>query len=153
MAMLTGTKGELVRTLFSLHPYKAGMGVRARGLTVAGMVLIIVIGAYQWSMSQPEDEIVLKWFLPTAIAAFLSWVSYRAVHYPRFADFLIQTEGEIAKVSWPNSRQLKAATLVVLANVILLAVFLFVVDFGWRLALQAIGTLQIGSVMDGGSGI
>ena len=62
----------------------------------------------------------------------LGWVIFRIVHFPPFAEFLIATEAEMNKVSWTSKEDLNRATTVVLATVVLMAVFLFVVDCSGR---------------------
>jgi preprotein translocase SecE subunit len=61
----------------------------------------------------------------------MTWMSWRIVNWPAFADFLIATEAEMNKVSWTTRKRLVQDTIVVLVTVILLTVFLFVVDILW----------------------
>jgi preprotein translocase SecE subunit len=65
------------------------------------------------------------------------------VNYPVFADFLIATEAEINKVSWTPRARLIQDTIVVLASVVIITLFLFVVDvfWGWILSRQVVGIL------------
>ena len=53
------------------------------------------------------------------------------------------------KVSWTSRDDLYRATTVVLATVVLMAVFLFGVDWLWSNLLQIIGVLKFG----GGGGV
>jgi len=69
--------------------------------------------------------------LPVMIFIVASWVSWRLVNWPAFADFLIATEAEMNKVSWTTRKRLYQDTIVVLTTVVLLTVFLFVVDILW----------------------
>jgi preprotein translocase subunit SecE len=82
--------------------------------------------------------------LPLFFAAAVGWVIFRLIHFPPFADFLIATEAEMNKVSWTTKDDLIRATTVVLATVLFMALFLFVVDRLWTLILQLIGVLQFG---------
>lgn len=150
MAMLTSTKSEIFRTLFTVQPYKAGHGSKARRGTLAALGILIVTGMYSWSQVQAEQVAMIKWGLPLIFGALAGWVSYRLVHYPRFADFLIATEAEMAKVSWPGTGELKASTVVVLLMVVLMAVFLFLTDTFWKWLLKSIGILKIGGLIGGG---
>ena len=50
---------------------------------------------------------------------------------PAFADFLIATEAEMNKVSWPTRQGLYQDTIVVLVTTIFLTLFLLVVDWFW----------------------
>ncbi|NBO92928.1 MAG: preprotein translocase subunit SecE, partial [Planctomycetia bacterium] len=74
------------------------------------------------------------------------WFAWRVVNVPAFADFLIATEGEMNKVSWSTQKKLIQDTIVVLSTVFLMSVFLFVVDYGWKLILQPLGVLHIPKV-------
>ncbi len=82
--------------------------------------------------------------LPAGFAVAFGWLIFRIVHFPPFADFLIATEAEMNKVSWTTKDDLIRATTVVLATVVLMAVFLFVVDRLWTFILQMIGVLRFG---------
>ncbi|MHC4479751.1 MAG: preprotein translocase subunit SecE [Planctomycetota bacterium] len=55
-------------------------------------------------------------------------------------DMLIDTESELAKVSWPGPEELTRSTTAVLVSVLLLGAFLFCVD--WLMAL-AMGALKV----------
>jgi preprotein translocase SecE subunit len=64
------------------------------------------------------------------------------VNYPQFAEFLINTEAELAKVTWSTRKRLIRDTGVVLLTVLLLALFLYVFDIVWVLLLQALQVLR-----------
>ncbi len=53
---------------------------------------------------------------------------YFVVNRPRVADFLIEVEGELKKVSWPTRREVVGGTVVVLILVIVLAVYIYAAD-------------------------
>jgi preprotein translocase SecE subunit len=86
----------------------------------------------------------VKFTLPLLLAAAGLWLSFRVVHLPVFADFLIATEAELNKVSWPTRRSVVQDTVVVLATVLMLTVFLFLVDLGWGtlLSWKPIGVIR-----------
>ena len=67
------------------------------------------------------------------------------MQYPPFVEFLIATEAEMNKVSWTSRDDLYRATSVVLTTVLLMAVYLFGVDWVWSNLLQFIGVLKFGS--------
>ncbi|HBP18379.1 MAG TPA: preprotein translocase subunit SecE [Planctomycetes bacterium] len=48
----------------------------------------------------------------------------------KVVDFLISTEAEMGKVSWPTRQEVVYNSLVVIITVIILAVYLGLVDFG-----------------------
>jgi preprotein translocase subunit SecE len=82
--------------------------------------------------------------LPAVFLGGLGWVIFRIIHFPPFAEFLIATEAEMNKVSWTNKDDLIRATTVVLATVVVMTVFLFMVDTLWTLVLKLIGVLKFG---------
>ena len=82
------------------------------------------------------------WASPAALALVLGWVIFRVVQFPPFAEFLIATEAEMNKVSWTSKEDLYRSTMVVLTTVLIMAVFLFVVDWLWLFILRNIGVLQ-----------
>jgi preprotein translocase SecE subunit len=53
-------------------------------------------------------------------------------------EFIKQTREELDKVSFPSSEDVRGTTLIVVANVIFFAIFLFLVDQGWVYVFQAI---------------
>lgn len=81
--------------------------------------------------------------IPLVLSVLLVWFSWRVVHLPVFADFLIATEAEMNKVSWTTRKRLVQDTIVVLVTVVLMAVFLFVVDIIWIKSLSWINVLQV----------
>ncbi len=86
----------------------------------------------------------VQYTLPLLLIAVTLWLAWRVVNYPVFADFLIATEAELNKVSWATRRRLFQDTIVVLITVFLMAVFLFVMDYGWYqlLSWKQIGVIQ-----------
>jgi len=95
----------------------------------------------------------LAWRLgaPGVTLAVLGWFCFRIVHYPRFAEFLIATESEMNKVSWTSKDDLYQSTLVVLSTVLILAAYLFVVDWFWLFLLRMVDVLQFSGAGSFGS--
>ena len=85
----------------------------------------------------------IKIYLPLAIAMLGVWIIYRAVNYPRFADFLISVEAEMDKVSWASRQELQRATVVVVCTMFFLGFVLFVYDQFWVYFFRLIGFLQL----------
>ncbi len=56
------------------------------------------------------------------------YVIFVVLNKPRVADFLIETEIEMKKVSWPKGRELAGSSGVVIACIATLAVYLYLVD-------------------------
>ena len=82
--------------------------------------------------------------VPTAIFALGAWITYRAVNYPRFADFLISVEAEMDKVSWASWPELYRSTIVVIGTMLFLGATLFVFDLVWQRLFTWIGILRPG---------
>ena len=53
-------------------------------------------------------------------------------------EFIKQTREELDKVSFPSSEDVRGTTIIVVANVIFFAIFLFLVDQGWVYIFKAI---------------
>lgn len=143
MATLTSTRGEFWRNLLSAAAFKPGQGRMARWGTFAALCILIAWGVYSWSKGYRVEEWQMKWAIPISVGLLLAWFSYRVVNYPRFADFLITTEAEMAKVKWPTWHELRVATAVILITVVLLAAFLFFVDFMWWFLLSSLDITRL----------
>ncbi|MEM7313781.1 MAG: preprotein translocase subunit SecE [Planctomycetota bacterium] len=70
------------------------------------------------------------------------WLSYRAVNFPKFADFLIAVEAEMNKVSWPTRGDLVRSSLVVLFVILAMAGLLFLFDVIWKFLFEMLGVLK-----------
>ncbi len=136
---------------FSAAAYKRSQGQRVRRGTILGILILAATGIWTlinrdtlhaasegWTVLLPfsDGRTVtllphLQFTLPILLAAFAMWVAYRIVNFPPFADFLIATEAELNKVSWTTRRRLIQDTIVVLATMVLMTVFLFTVDVLW----------------------
>lgn len=130
-------------SMFAAGLYKKNQGRLTRQLTAAAIVTVVALGA--WAMQQTilaDLEPSVRNSIAAAVAIAGVWFAYRIVNYPVFADFLVDVEGEMAKVSWPNRLELKRATVVVLVVMFLLSFVLFAYDLVWQQILRAIGILQ-----------
>ena len=127
--------------------YKPNQGKYARSWTAVGLGALVLMGSWRlFEMLKGSSSLPERYGIPAAVALSLGWVLYRLVNYPAFADFLIATEAEMNKVSWTSRDDLKRATGVVLATVVLVSVFLFGVDWLWSTILQFFPILEF----DGG---
>jgi len=144
--------GDFVRTLSSTGAYKSGQGNWARLGTFAVIMLGILAGGYAWSRTMSGSSPVVRYGVPSVVGALLAWAAYRLIHWPRYADFLITTESEMNKVSWPSRQEVKTSTIVVLILAIFLAIFLSTVDWLWQWILYHIHILEFRSGFLGDSG-
>jgi len=116
----------------------------ARRYTEIALGVILILGLYRLHEALISYEPAIRLGVPVAVGLLLGWLTFRLVQYPPFVEFLIATEAEMNKVSWTSRDDLYRATTVVLSTVVLMAVFLFGVDFLWSNLLQIIGVLRFG---------
>jgi preprotein translocase subunit SecE len=123
--------------------YKPLQGKQARLWTAVGLGLIIVFGLYEvFQAIKDSSGNMMASTVSGSIGAVLAWFTFRLLEFPPFVEFLIATEAEMNKVSWTSREDLKRATTVVLVTVLLMAVFLFGVDWLWSSLLQLLHVLQ-----------
>lgn len=125
----------LWQELFQFSLYKSSQGKITRQISGAVFALAFVIGAWRlFAAGQlPEN---LRYIVPSAIAVIGSWISFRIVNWPWFADFLIGVEAEMNKVTWPSWEELKRSSFVVMALIFGLTVVLFTYDLVWHALLK-----------------
>lgn len=139
----TDRESSYLSSLMQIGLYKRNQGRLVRQLTAGAALVAVLLAA--WSMSihlLSGTDPRVQYGLPVLAAAVGAWAVYRLVNYPRFADFLIDVEGEMAKVSWASADEIKRATAVVLVTMVTLSVVLFMYDFLWLRVLRLIGILQ-----------
>jgi preprotein translocase SecE subunit len=142
--------------------YKKLQGLKIRRITMLTLLLTVGFGIYYyyfragigslstntiWNIPfvSSQDLIVFRaapLTVPIILLVLTVWFSYRLVNYPQFAEFLINTEAELAKVTWSTRKRLIRDTGVVLLTVLLLALFLYFFDILWVLLLQALQVLR-----------
>jgi preprotein translocase SecE subunit len=52
-------------------------------------------------------------------------------------EFISKTRAELDKTSFPSSNDVKNTTIIVIANVIFFALYLFLIDMGWTYVVEA----------------
>ena len=126
MTTLDGKSGK--RSFFSI--YKTGQGMYVRWGTVAGLGLIILIGAW-WLAFELKGRISSVPIISTCVMVWIglgALLAFWLVNKPNFAEFMIMTESEMRKVTWPTRRQTITSTKVVIFLTLVLASLLWVVD-------------------------
>jgi preprotein translocase subunit SecE len=126
--------------------YKRNQGRMTRQLSAVGAALLVFLGV--WTLSNGplggSGNVWIRVGIPVAIGAAGAWAIYRAVNYPKFADFLISVEAEMDKVTWATREDLQRSTMVVIVVMFFLGIVLFTYDLIWSWFFQLIGFLQIG---------
>jgi len=144
MATKNRSDANFVSTLLAADIYKRNQGRLTRQLTVLALWVIIFLGCYVLSVG-PLGDFRNPWIrvgIPTGLALLGAWFAYRVVNYPRFADFLVSVEAEMAKVSWPSRDELYRAPVVVIVTMLLLAAVLFAFDYVWQFFFRLIGIIH-----------
>jgi preprotein translocase subunit SecE len=151
--------GTLLGDVLSFSLYKWNQGRITRQATFAALAVIIGTGAWRLSqvftgMASGEsagavDFGVVRFVLPAAMMAVGLWLCFRIVNIPRFAEFLIAVEAEMAKVSWPTGHEVYRSSVVVIFLIFFLAALLAGFDFFWWFLLhprEFLSLFQGGSV-------
>jgi preprotein translocase SecE subunit len=133
---------------------RPGLGRAVRLSAFGGVAALALFGAYALYMAPPISSIwwrdvlgpamifgkalSLKPILFPAVAVFLSVMSvvFLLLNQERWADFLIETEGEIKKVSWPARKEFMGSAMIVVLVVAIVSVFLHYVDKGLSQLMQ-----------------
>jgi preprotein translocase subunit SecE len=135
-------KGSLLRT------YKSGQGFWTRLGTGIGAGLIILF-TVQWLYRRIPTWTALStsdWPLFAVIAGItigLIAITWWLINRPRHADFLINTDGEMKKVTWPTRRELIGSTKVVVIFMFFMGTVLFLYDQIFGLFFYSINVLKI----------
>ncbi|MEI7698201.1 MAG: preprotein translocase subunit SecE [Planctomycetia bacterium] len=131
---------SLLPELFSVGLYKANQGRMVRQFTFFGVVILVAFGCLTLS-NGPLLSVgrALQVGLPFGLWGVGSWLAFRAVNLPLFADFLISVESELARVTWPARTEVIQATVVVISTMFFLGAFLFVIDLVWTYTFTLIG--------------
>ena len=162
MAKDKAQKSTLLKELFRAGLYKSSQGKVSRQVTLAALAISIALAALQIHEGLKLNQTLTKlvslisgasagdsnfdsirsmfvYGLPIFALAAGLWFSFRLVNYPKFADFLIAVEAEMAKVSWPSRGELVRSSLVVIFVIFALASILAGYDFLWVFVLKSIG--------------
>jgi preprotein translocase subunit SecE len=144
--------------MLSVSLYKRNQGRVARQATFAAVALIMGTGAWRLSQivtamasgdaSGAVDLGVVRFVVPAAMIAAAAWIAFRIVNIPRFAEFLIAVEAEMAKVSWPTGHEVFRSSVVVIFLIFFLAALLAGFDFFWWFLLHP---QELVSLFRGGS--
>ena len=118
--------------LFHVGVYKRSQGRVARQVTLGALAVCAALGFWRLHDVMAADSTGLSIGLPFVLTLACWWISFRVINVPRFADFLIAVEAEMAKVSWPNRAELFRSSVVVLVTIFALAGILAGYDLFWN---------------------
>jgi preprotein translocase SecE subunit len=119
--------------------YKEGQGKWARGLLVLVVMLAAVFALHQLHGYLPvkRDWAILgvdwRFVIHGPILVLASLLALWLFNRPHTADFLIDAENELRnKVTWPSRKEEINASVVVVATVVILGVFIFGMDMMFK---------------------
>ena len=156
-----------MRVRLQMDIYKKNQGLHARLFLAVGMGAFAFFAAhavYGTFIESPElypgavvplVGIKLTWGLVSAAALFLLCVAVIGVHTTgletglnrldtsskKTVEFLIDTQGELQKVSWPTKDELVGSTGVVIILLVILGVYIFSVDWVITRIMKLVGFL------------
>jgi preprotein translocase subunit SecE len=131
-------------SLLSPAIYKRTQGKRVRQTTAGLCIVWIVYGCYTLANGPLMDATrEVRLVVPVVIGVVLSWLAYRMVNIPQFADFLIAVEAEMKKITWPTLQRCFRAGAVVIVTMFFMAAMLFLYDQLWIKFFVWIGVLKI----------
>ncbi len=138
-----------------LQHYKKGQGMIARWTAGSFVLLMAWFGCYSlyehpshegwWGHALVGIEsldLALNWglIISSLLGLGFAALTWRfVVNQPRAADFLIETEAELRKVSWPAKHEYLNASFVVIVSVVLLSTWLVVCDVALTWLLRIFG--------------
>lgn len=140
--------GQFVGALCSIGMVKPSQGKVVRQVTFFALAILFALLAWEIGIQMPKltEMMGLTWKAMavhyTTFGIFLilgAWISYRIINIPAFADFLIGTEAEMRKVTWPTKMELYRGSVVVMVVVLGLAAAMFAFDIIWASFFRFIG--------------
>ena len=118
--------------------YKKGQGIAARWMTAAALGALAVFGCFalQGKVGEYTNRVYdlgsvkvpLSLMVSAAVFAAAAILIAAIINHKRFVDYLISSEVELRKVSWPTKAELKQQTIVVIATIIFFAIVLRLSD-------------------------
>lgn len=131
---------DLIPELFRFSIYKANQGRMVRQFTFFGIAILAAFGCVTLANGPLLGAArAVQVGVSALVWVACCWVAFRIVNYPKFADFLVSVESELERVTWPSKHEVIQATIVVLATMLFLGVFLFLIDLLWIWLFSAIG--------------
>ena len=117
--------------------YKKGQGTTARWIAAIGMLALAGFGTYELhdSLSNVATatlagipwSILISGLVFVGAAVLTGWL----INLPKFVDYLIMSEIELRKVSWPTREELKRQTTVVIIALGAFSLVLWIADLAF----------------------
>lgn len=113
---------------------KPGQGYWTRVFSAIGAgTLGLATASWLWRqlsrVDTPFEQVYLQGGAALAVTLLTAWLVYWLVGTSRRSvDFLIATDGEMRKVHWPDAREVRGSTWVVIGVSLIIAAILFVAD-------------------------
>lgn len=74
---------------------------------------------------------ITTWFLVTVVIfAVVAFVGFQILNIGKISDFLIETESELKKVSWPKRNEYISASIAIFFMLVFTVIYLLVIDQG-----------------------
>ena len=117
--------------------YKKGQGTTARWIAAVGLGALAAFGTFELydSLSGLGGSLRLggvevSWSTLISVVVFLASAALIAwlINLPKFVDYLIMSEIELRKVSWPTREELKRQTTVVIIALVAFSLVLWMAD-------------------------
>lgn len=142
--MAKDKRDTLLKSLVSTEIYQWKQGKILRRSTWGAISLAFVLAsqALYHSVLYELGTTVAYWIVGAIVVAGV-WIGFRVVNYSVFAEFLIDVESEMAKVTWPSWAELQRATVVVLGTMFVFSILLFGYDLVWQKFLELTGVLNL----------
>lgn len=128
--------------LLSTTPYKRSQGRITRQATFIALGVTVSLACWSLYYQLLGASQSVRYAVIGVVLFGGWWAAYRAVHWPRFADFLISVEAEMSKVSWPSKTDLVRTSGVVIVLIFGMAAILYMYDVIWKWLLTAIRVLD-----------
>ena len=108
--------------------HKPNQGRRVRLTAAVTVAVLAALAAWEVYNGLAGYGVQVRLAVPLVALAAIVVGGFYALNLPVVADFLIDAESELAKVSWPSRQQVLGSTGTVLVVVLLLALFLLGMD-------------------------
>jgi preprotein translocase subunit SecE len=115
--------------------FKRGQGKYARLGSGFGWAVIAALGCLALyrqlnalDFRNEQVELWVKTMVPVGVFVVLGILIFWLLNRPSIANFMIDAEGEMKKVSWSSRKEIAVSTVVVISVVVILGVFLGVAD-------------------------